>query len=486
MKRGVGSVILILLLVLVLTPVTAVTQRLETRIINGRPVDSGEYPWMVSLHSSFLEAARGHFCGGILTSSRTVLTAAHCAADFQYTPSGLSVSTGDVRLTAMPAASAAVEGIIVHPLYDPVQSNSHDIAILRLSQDLPGPFLAIIDSATLQLESAGKMARVLGWGTLDANFDVRPDVLQVADVPLVENELCSQRLGLDFNLETMLCAGRLASSAIADDGVDSCQGDSGGPLIVQSGDGWRLVGLVSWGLNCGSHRYWGVYTRLSRYMEWLASSPGVPPRSLSKPQITGAPIVGEKVECIPGEWSGDGPLQFKTEWVDSSRERTTRASSQQGSGMKLKSRDVGRRLVCRVTASNNFGKVQSLSDSFGPIFPASRKITINGKQRRYFKHAAVECGRKRCKLLLSTKRNEVSLSESLVLDSACDRSGECRGSAWRRPKRISANAWLVSFVQSAGARKHVLYLRMHTPEGSLPIRIAFQLRSEKARGKAKS
>ena len=52
-------------------------------------------------------------------------------------------------------------------------------------------------------------------------------------------------------------------------GVDACQEDSGGPLVCRmEDDRYHLVGIVSSGKGCGI--YPGLYTDVSRYMDWLA------------------------------------------------------------------------------------------------------------------------------------------------------------------------------------------------------------------------
>ena len=52
-------------------------------------------------------------------------------------------------------------------------------------------------------------------------------------------------------------------------GVDACQEDSGGPLVCRmENDKYHLVGIVSSGKGCGI--YPGLYTDVSRYMDWLA------------------------------------------------------------------------------------------------------------------------------------------------------------------------------------------------------------------------
>ena len=56
-------------------------------------------------------------------------------------------------------------------------------------------------------------------------------------------------------------------------GKDSCGGDSGGPLIIQKRKGPRKqavqIGLVSWGVVCGSSGVPGVYTNVAHFLEWI-------------------------------------------------------------------------------------------------------------------------------------------------------------------------------------------------------------------------
>jgi secreted trypsin-like serine protease len=60
--------------------------------------------------------------------------------------------------------------------------------------------------------------------------------------------------------DNMLCASA--------PGKDSCQGDSGGPMVFQDGPP-VLVGIVSWGKECGSEEHPGVYVRVASYLDWI-------------------------------------------------------------------------------------------------------------------------------------------------------------------------------------------------------------------------
>lgn len=62
-----------------------------------------------------------------------------------------------------------------------------------------------------------------------------------------------------------MCASNLV------EGSDACQGDSGGPIFQQR-DGFSIIlGVVSFGVSCGTELP-GVYTRIASYIDWIESN----------------------------------------------------------------------------------------------------------------------------------------------------------------------------------------------------------------------
>lgn len=103
---------------------------------------------------------------------------------------------------------------------------------------------------------------IAGWGTTSENGS-ESTVLKKAKVPIISNNQC-KATGLKGITSKMLCAGRLLKG-----GVDSCQGDSGGPLMVADNKRYVLGGIVSFGEGCARPKSPGVYTRTTKFLEWI-------------------------------------------------------------------------------------------------------------------------------------------------------------------------------------------------------------------------
>ena len=107
---------------------------------------------------------------------------------------------------------------------------------------------------------------VTGWGATEIARS--SSIKQKLSVPIIEQEQCIAHFGVNGVpiLDQHLCAG-------GEEGKDSCKGDSGGPLIAVAPDDGGLFyieGIVSFGRKpCGGKNAPGVYTRVSKYLEWI-------------------------------------------------------------------------------------------------------------------------------------------------------------------------------------------------------------------------
>ncbi|KAI8426724.1 hypothetical protein MSG28_014426 [Choristoneura fumiferana] len=99
------------------------------------------------------------------------------------------------------------------------------------------------------------------------------DTLQKVTLTKFTDRECSEnypvnRFGAVFNSTIQVCYGDYQRRA------DTCQGDSGGPLTILNHGihcMYTVVGITSFGMNCGSVGEPGWYTKVSYYVPWIES-----------------------------------------------------------------------------------------------------------------------------------------------------------------------------------------------------------------------
>ena len=245
------------------------------KIVGGIQANDGDFPWQVSIYNAAKTPSSGHHCGGTLISAEWVVTAAHCFNDgltFRVYVGSQDLLTG--------GTSYEVERVIVHEAYDQFTSDN-DIALMRLGRAVaqaetrsaasaratPKPASLIAPAETAKLASPSEVAIVTGWGST-VEKGAGTTALQMIEAPLIAREACNAPGKYDGQVtDNMLCAGG--------QGKDSCQGDSGGPLMLAGNDG-RLIlaGVVSWGEGCAKEDFPGIYTNVSKYLDWIRQKTG--------------------------------------------------------------------------------------------------------------------------------------------------------------------------------------------------------------------
>lgn len=159
----------------------------------------------------------------------------------------------------------------MHPNYQYHQSHNHDIALLKLKtpvtfSDYIIPICLGPKTFTENLLKSATISLVSGWGRTRYG-GLESDKLQKVEVPYVDRTECK---GSDKISRFMFCAGFLTTRK------DSCQGDSGGPHATRlNPDTWFLTGIISWGDECAKEGKYGIYTRVSKYINWITNMTGI-------------------------------------------------------------------------------------------------------------------------------------------------------------------------------------------------------------------
>lgn len=179
---------------------------------------------------------------------------------------------------ADPIQEILVDKFTAHPAYEEAQSHN-DIALVRLAQPARYTYFA----KPICLPFANELQRdygsrdkfqVAGWGKTEWGRSSHVK-LKVAIQGVQSNEQCTAAYSYlnprRIIKDTQLCVG-------GDWKKDSCNGDSGGALVREHKDSrgnsyWYVAGIVSYGpVECGTYGVPGVYTRVSKYLDWIQNN----------------------------------------------------------------------------------------------------------------------------------------------------------------------------------------------------------------------
>ncbi|KAM8980795.1 transmembrane protease serine 12-like [Sarcophilus harrisii] len=240
----------------------------ESRIIGGHQAQSGSWPWIVSLQVIYANYST-HFCGGSLIKNKWIITAAHCLENYRD-PQVWRAVVGINNLFQSPKTSKKmqIDQIIIHPHFVP-EKYVNDIALFHLKkavnynkyiQPICLPFFDFLPNLTRRTRCF-----ISGWGQT-RNKGPYSSILQEAEVHYIPRNTCNSEESYDEIVPyTSFCAGE------EDGTVDTCLGDSGGPLMCYIPESKRyfLMGITSFGSNCGKKSFPGVYTGVQFYKMWV-------------------------------------------------------------------------------------------------------------------------------------------------------------------------------------------------------------------------
>ncbi|GAB1292992.1 Coagulation factor VII [Apodemus speciosus] len=238
----------------------------QGRIVGGYVCPKGECPWQAVLKINGLL-----LCGAVLLDTRWIVTAAHCFDNIRNW-GNITVVLGEHDLSEKEGTEQVRRVIqVIMPNKYIRGKIDHDIALLRLHRpvtftDYVVPLCLPEKAFSENTLASIRFSKVSGWGQLLDRGATALELMTI-EVPRLMTQDCLELAKHSANTpqitENMFCAGYM------DGTKDACKGDSGGPHATHYHGTWYLTGVVSWGEGCAAIGHIGVYTRVSRYIDWL-------------------------------------------------------------------------------------------------------------------------------------------------------------------------------------------------------------------------
>ena len=231
------------------------TVRPVPRIVNGSAASIGNSPWQVALLEPAPSGRRSkptnrYFCSGSLLAPDVVVTAAHCVTGFTKSQrTRIEVVAGRTWLNQTGTGEVARVKRVLFALRpdgsrrfrEASGSATWDVALIELDREMSAPVIRLAGSSETAVWSTGRRVKASGWGITSWRSGQVSNRLRIATQVILPDSVCRADNGRFYKTGTMVCLGGPKGHS------STCSGDSGGPLVARTSDGYRLVGLTSFG-----------------------------------------------------------------------------------------------------------------------------------------------------------------------------------------------------------------------------------------------
>lgn len=215
----------------------------RARISGGHAAPTGAWPNVVWLDNG---------CTGVLVDPDIVVYAAHCGTDVMAVWSGdrVDVVVDEAAKTIVTTGSSGgmrypIKSCTAHPEWDLATGN--DMAFCVLATAAQQDYAHVPTTCNVDSVTAGTPTMLVGFGY---DGDELPGIKRVANLTVTS-------VGPELR--------------IGDEVAGTCAGDSGSPAFTRINDEWRLLGILSSGVQgqpCGP----GYYTRADILQQWLEAA----------------------------------------------------------------------------------------------------------------------------------------------------------------------------------------------------------------------
>ncbi|RWS01388.1 hypothetical protein B4U79_10244, partial [Dinothrombium tinctorium] len=245
-------------------------------VIGGREVIPGEVPGYALLkvkHCLFGVLCQEGFCGASILSKTRLVTAAHCVhsplPSFMKTTATVCVGAHEKENESDGKKCYKTDNIRVHPRYN-TNSITNDIALIEIPRGMDvakftnnGYGSTNTFCQPKDLSYVGADCFVAGFGIWKRGKQELAPKLQISKMVIIPNEECKKNY--TSVTDNQICAR-------GPEGQTACNGDSGGPLFcLNDQQKYELVGEVSYGTQNCPEGYPVVYTRNSKYLDFINS-----------------------------------------------------------------------------------------------------------------------------------------------------------------------------------------------------------------------
>ncbi|KAL3288181.1 hypothetical protein HHI36_002631 [Cryptolaemus montrouzieri] len=233
----------------------------------------GAYPWVARIGFKNVLTGEVKFpCAGSIINNRVILTAAHCALAKADNYKLFSVRIGEYstnteidcgpEFCGLPVQDVTLSHVVVHPGYDK-QTFKDNVALIVLRNSINYTVTAQPICLPESWSVTNNNGVLVGWGK-SAGQTEAPAQQQVLHLPIISINRCYTVYGKTLPVtDDQLCAG-------GEFGKDACSGFGGAPLLVQHGEIFYQVGILSFGSDqCGAGGVPSVYTNVKKYVDWI-------------------------------------------------------------------------------------------------------------------------------------------------------------------------------------------------------------------------